>query len=132
MAAYVVFLVVLWGGAMGATLLLARFRLTSDAATLRDQLTVRGVAFLSVTIAMWSLASIAGRVQAVPDATGIVPYLWLAAAAPLLAPPVRSNGVTVVSSEKLVYTSMVLTAAGGFVLALVTLVRVFSGGVTLQ
>ncbi len=132
LAAFVVFLIVLWGGTMGATLLLTRFRLTSGDATLADQLTVRGVALLSVTIAMWSLASIAGRVQAVPDASHIVPYLWLAAAAPLFVPPVKSNGVTLVTSEKWVYVSVVLTATGGFVLAMVTMARVLSGGVTLQ
>ena len=125
-------MLVLWGGTMGFTLLLTRFRLTSDDASVWDQVVVRGVALFTVTVAMWSLGSLAGRIASVPDPTWLVPYLWLAAALPLLAPPVKSNGATLVSSEKWIYVSLFMTAVGGFVLAAVTIVEVFSGGVTLQ
>ncbi len=117
---------------MGFTLLLTRFRLTSGDATMTDQLVVRGTALVTVTLAMWSLASLVGRILAVTDPAGLVPYLWVIAAAPLLAPPFKSNGNTLVSSEQLIYISLVLTAAGGFVLAAVTIARVFAGGVELQ
>ena len=132
LAIFVVFLVMLWGGTMGFTLLMTRFRLTSGDASVWDQLTVRGVALLSVTVAMWTLSALASRVAAVPDASNIVPFLWLAAAAPLLAPPVKSNGATLVTSEQWIYVSVCLTAAGGFVLALATMARVVLGGVTFQ
>ncbi|MCY4625639.1 MAG: hypothetical protein OXC99_11660 [Chloroflexi bacterium] len=132
MALFVVFVVVLWGGTMGFTLLLARFRLTAGTATFRDQAMVRGAALLTVTLAMWSLASLAGRIAAIENPSHLVPYLWLVAAVPLLGPPLKSNGTTVISSEQWVYASLLLAAAGGFVLAAVIIVRVFSGGVELQ
>ena len=117
---------------MGFTLLLTRFRLTSGDASVMDQLVVRGTALFTVTIIMWSLASLVGRIAAVADPAGLVPYLWLVAAVPLLAPPVKSNRATLVSSEQLIYISLVLAAAGGFVLAAVTIARVFAGGVELR
>lgn len=117
---------------MGFTLLLARFRLTSGDASAWDHIVVRGAALFTVTVAMWSLASLAGRIAAVSNPAGLVPLLWLVAAAPLLAPPVRSNGTTLVSSEHLVYISLALTGAGGFVLAAIIMVRVIAAGVTLQ
>ena len=117
---------------MGFTLLLTRFRLTSGDASVTDQLVVRGTALFTVTIIMWSLASLVGRIAAVADPAGLVPYLWLVAAVPLLAPPVKSNRATLVSSEQLIYLSLVLAAAGGFVLAAVTIARVFASGVELR
>ena len=50
---------------------------------------MRGVALLTVTLAMWSLASLAGRIMAITNPANLVPYLWLIAAVPLLAPPVK-------------------------------------------
>ena len=132
LAIFVVFMVVLWGGTMGFTLLLTRFRLTSGDATVMDHLVVRGTALVTVTLAMWSLASLMGRILAVTDPAALVPYLWVIAAVPLLAPQFKSNGNTLVSSEQLIYLSIVLTAAGSFVLAAVMVVRVFAGGVELQ
>ena len=134
LAAFIVFVIVLWGSTMGATLLLTRFRLTSGDATLWDQALVRGLALLTVTLAMWSLASLAGRVMAIENPANLVPYLWLTAAVPLLAPPLKSrnNGATLVSSEHWIYLSLLLTGAGGFVLAAVIMARVIAGGVELQ
>lgn len=132
LAAFIVFVVVLWGGTMGFTLMLARFRLTSGDATLWDQAIVRGVALFTVSVAMWSLATLAGRVAVISNPAGLVPYLWLLAAVPLLAPPVRSNGSTLVSSEHWVYVSLFLTGVSGFVLAAVLMARVIAGGVELQ
>ena len=132
MAIFVVFMVVLWGGTMGFTLLLTRFRLTSGDATVMDHLVVRGTALVTVTLAMWSLASLMGRILVLTDPAALVPYLWVIAAVPLLAPQFKSNGNTLVSSEQLIYLSFVLTAAGSFVLAAVMVVRVFAGGVELQ
>ena len=134
MAAFIVFVIVLWGGTMGATLLLTRFRLTSGDATLWDHTLVRGMALVTVTLAMWSLASLAGRVMAIENPANLVPYLWLTAAVPLLAPPLRSrnNGSTLVSSEHWIYLSLLLTGVGGFVLAAVIMARVVAGGVEFQ
>ena len=132
MAAFIVFVVVLWAGTMGATLLLARFRLGSGEASVWDHVIVRVAALLTVSIAMWTLASLAGRVMAITSPAGMVPYLWLVAAVPLAAPPLRNNGATLISSEHWVYLSLLLTALGGFVLAAVIMARVISGGVELQ
>ena len=125
-------MVVLWGGTMGFTLLLTRFRLTPGDASVMDHLVVRGTALVTVTLAMWSLASLMGRILVLTDPAALVPYLWVIAAVPLLAPQFKSNGNTLVSSEQLIYLSFVLTAAGSFVLAAVMVVRVFAGGVELQ
>ena len=132
LAAFIVFVVVLWAGTMGATLLLARFRLASGQASVWDHVMVRGAALLTVTIAMWTLASLAGRIMAITSPAGLVPYLWLVAAVPLAAPPLRNNGATLISSEHWVYLSMLLTGLGGFVLAAVIMARVIAGGVELQ
>ena len=132
LAAFIVFVVVLWAGTMGATLLLARFRLASGQASAWDHVMVRGAALLTVTIAMWTLASLAGRIMAITSPAGLVPYLWLVAAVPLAAPPLRNNGSTLISSEHWVYLSMLLTGLGGFVLAAVIMARVIAGGVELQ
>ena len=132
LAAFIVFVVVLWAGTMGGTLLLARFRLASGRASAWDHALVRGAALLTVTIAMWTLASLAGRIMAITSPAGLVPYLWLAAAAPLAAPPLRNRGATLISSEHCVYLSLALTGLGGFVLAAVIMARVVAGGVELQ
>ena len=134
MAAFIVFVIVLWGGTMGATLLLTRFRLASGDATFLDQALVRGAALLTVTLAMWSLATLAGRIMAITNPANLVPYLWLIAAVPLLAPPLkrRNRGAPLVSSEHWVYLSLLLTGAGGFALAAVIMARVIAGGVELQ
>jgi hypothetical protein len=42
---------------------------------------------------------------------------------PLVIPAVRWQGITRIPSEHWVYTSVVLSAAGGFILAMTTLVR---------
>ena len=60
---------------MGFTLLLTRFRLTPGDATVMDHLVVRGTALVTVTLAMWSLASLMGRIPRLdrPRRAGAVP-----------------------------------------------------------
>ena len=123
MSAFIIFLAFIWGGTMGFTLLVTRFRLTPGDASIWDQLIVRVVALFSASAAMGTLGLVVSRVSATPDTSELVPFLWLAAVIPLLAPPVKSNGVTLVSSENWIYTSVALTAVGGFILAIATLVR---------
>ena len=123
MSVFIVFLALIWGGTMGFTLLVTRSRLTSGDVSIWDQLIVRVVALFSVSAAMGTLGLVVTQVSATPDTAAIVPFLWLAAVIPLVAPPVKSNGVTLVSSENWIYTSVALTAAGGFILAVATLVR---------
>ena len=128
MAAFIVFIAFIWGGSMGFTLLMTRTRLAPGDASLGDQLVVRFVAFFSVSIAMLTLGLVSGRTAAAADTTGLVPYLWLAAVAPLLIPSIKSNGASLISAEMLIYTSVLLSAAGGFILAIATLVRLIMNG----
>ena len=117
MALFIVFIAFIWGGSMGVTLLMAKTRLAPGDASLGDQLIVRFVAFISVSIAMLTLGLVSGRTIAADDTTALVPYLWLAAVAPLVIPSLKRR----LPSEKLVYTSVLLSAAGGVVLAMATL-----------
>jgi hypothetical protein len=118
MALFIVFIAFIWGGSMGVTLLMAKNRLASGEANFGDQLIVRFVAFISVSIAMLTLGLVSGRTVAADDTTALVPYLWLAAVAPLVIPSLKQR----LPSEKLVYTSVLLSAAGGVILAMATLV----------
>ena len=113
---------------MGFTLLVTRFRLAPGDATLGDQLIVRFVAFFSVTIAMFTLGVVSGRTSEAAETTGLVPYLWAVAVIPLLIPSLKSRGISLFSSEKLIYTSVSLSAAGGFILAIATLVQLIRNG----
>ena len=108
---------------MGLTLLITRSRLSIDNISIFDQLFVRIVAFMSVSIAMLTLGAVSGRTAAASETTGMVPYLWLIALIPLIIPPVKRNGVYLISSEKLIYSSVLLSATGGFTLAIATLVQ---------
>ena len=123
MAAFIVFIAFIWGGSMGLPLLMTRTRLALDDVSIFDQLIVRFVAFLSVSIAMLTLGAVSGRTAAASDTTGMVPYLWIVALIPLIIPPVKVSGVYLISSEKLIYASVLLSAAGGFTLAIATLVQ---------
>ena len=116
---------------MGLTLLMTRSRLAGDDVSIFDQLIVRFVAFLSVSTAMLTLGAVSGRTAAATETTGMVPYLWLVALIPLIIPPVKRNGVYFISSEKLIYASVLLSAAGGFTLAIATLVQLIRNASTL-
>ncbi len=131
MALFIVFIAFIWGGSMGLTLLMTRSRLAGDDVSIFDQLIVRFVAFLSVSTAMLTLGAVSGRTAAATETTGMVPYLWLVALIPLIIPPVKRNGVYFISSEKLIYASVLLSAAGGFTLAIATLVQLIRNAPTL-
>ena len=113
----------MWLASVGTALVVARFRLSSPAPTLRDELlAVRGVAFLAVTFALsgFSLASIAFTTTSLTNEVIVMGKValpgWAAhrrAAAPHLAtspdmpPPIRrSTGGLLVSSETWVYVSV--------------------------
>ena len=128
MALFIVFIAFIWGGSMGVTLMMARTRLAPGDATLGDHLVVRFVAFFSVTIAMFTLGVVSGRSATAAETTALVPYLWGIAVIPLLIPSVKSRGISLFSSEKLIYTSVSLSAAGGFILAIATLVQLIRNG----
>jgi hypothetical protein len=117
MALFIVFIAFIWGGSMGVTMMMAKSRLAPGDATLADQLIVRFVAFVAVSIAMLTLGLVSGRTIAADDTTRLVPYLWLAAVVPLVIPSLKKR----LPSEKLIYTSVLLSAAGGFILAMATL-----------
>ena len=117
---------------MGITLLMTRNRLSLDNVSIFDQLIVRAVAFLSVSIAMLTLGAVSGRTAAASETTGMVPYLWFIALIPLFIPPVKRNGVYIISSEKLLYSSVLLSATGGFTLAIATLVQLIRNVTTLM
>jgi|GEM_PF-5598043 hypothetical protein len=121
MALFIVFIAFIWGGSMGVTLLMAKSRLAPGDASLADQLIVRFVAFVAVSIAMLTLGLVSGRTIAADDTTALVPYLWLAAVVPLVIPSLKKR----LPSEKLIYTSVLLSAAGGFILAMATLLSLF-------
>ena len=123
MAAFIVFIAFIWGGTMGGTLVLARFRLASGDASLWDHLLVRAVALLAVSISMLTMGLVVSRTSATANNADIVPFLWLATVIPLVIPAVRWQGITRIPSEHWVYTSVVLSAAAGFILAMTTLVR---------
>ena len=127
-ALFIVFIAFIWGGSMGFTLMVTRFRLAPGDASLGDQLIVRFVAFFSVTIAMFTLGVVSGRTSEAAETTGLVPYLWGVAVIPLLIPSLKSRGISLLSSEKLIYTSVSLSAAGGFILAIATLVQLIRNG----
>ena len=131
MALFIVFVAFIWGGSMGLTLLMTRTRLAVDEVSLFDQLVVRFVAFLSVSIAMLTLGAVSGRTAAASETTGMVPYLWLVAVLPLIIPPIKRSGIHLISSEKLIYASVLLSAAGGFTLAMATLVQLIRNVQTL-
>lgn len=131
MALFIVFVAFIWGGSMGLTLLMTRSRLSLDNISIFDHLIVRFVAFLSVSIAMLTLGAVSGRTAAASETTGIVPYLWFIAVIPLIVPPVKRNGVHLISSEKLIYGSVFLSATGGFALAIATLVQLIRNATTL-
>lgn len=118
MALFIVFIAFIWGGSMGVTMMMAKSRLAPGDASLGDQLIVRTVAFFSVSIAMLTLGLVSGRTAAADDTTALVPYLWLAAVAPLVIPSLKRG----LPSEKLIYTSVLLSAAGGVILAVATMV----------
>ncbi|MQG76548.1 MAG: hypothetical protein FI703_04395 [SAR202 cluster bacterium] len=122
MALFIVFIAFIWGGSMGVTLLMTKSRLAPGDASLGDQLLVRFVALIAVSIAMLTLGLVSGRTIAADDTTRLVPYLWGAAVLPLFIPSLKSTGISLLSSEKLIYTSVLLSAAGGFILAMATLV----------
>ena len=121
-ALFIVFIAFIWGGSMGVTLLMTKSRLAPGDASLGDQLLVRFVALIAVSIAMLTLGLVSGRTIAADDTTRLVPYLWGAAVLPLFIPSLKSTGISLLSSEKLIYTSVLLSAAGGFILAMATLV----------
>jgi hypothetical protein len=127
-ALFIVFIAFIWGGSMGFTLLITRFRLAPGDASIGDQLIVRFVAFFSVTIAMFTLGVVSGRTSVAAETTGLVPYLWGIAVIPLLIPSLKSRGVSLFSSERLIYTSVSLSAVGGVVLAMATLVQLIRNG----
>ena len=131
MALFIVFVAFIWGGSMGLTLLMTRSRLSLDNISIFDHLIVRFVAFLSVSIAMLTLGAVSGRTAAASETTGIVPYLWFIAVIPLIVPPVKRNGVHLISSEKLIYGSVLLSATGVFALAIATLVQLIRNATTL-
>ena len=128
MALFIVFIAFIWGGSMGFTLLITRFRLAPGDASIGDQLIVRFVAFFSVTIAMFTLGVVSGRTSEAAETTGLVPYLWGIAVIPLLIPSLKSRGVSLFSSERLIYTSVSLSAVGGVGLAMATLVQLIRNG----
>ena len=130
MALFIVFIAFIWGGSMGLTLLITRSRLSLDNVSKFDQLFVRVVAFLSVSIAMLTLGAVSGRTAAASETTGMVPYLWCIALIPLIIPPVKRKGVYLISSEKLIYSSVLLSATGGFTLAIATLVQLIRNATT--
>lgn len=130
MALFIVFVAFIWGGSMGLTLLITRSRLSLDNVSKFDQLFVRVVAFLSVSIAMLTLGAVSGRTAAASETTGMVPYLWFIALIPLIIPPVKRKGVYLISSEKLIYSSVLLSATGGFTLAIATLVQLIRNATT--
>jgi hypothetical protein len=117
MALFIVFIAFIWGGSMGVTMMMAKSRLAPGSASLGDQLIVRSVAFFAVSIAMLTLGLVSGRTAAADGTTSLVPYLWLAAVAPLVIPSLKRR----LPSEKLIYTSVLLSAAGGVILAMATL-----------
>jgi len=132
MALFIVFVALIWGGSMGITLLMTRNRLSLDNVSMFDQLIVRVVAFLCVSIAMLTLGAVSGRTAAASETTGMVPYLWFIALIPLIVPPVKRNGVYIISSEKLLYSSVLLSATGGFTLAIATMVQLIKNATTLM
>jgi len=118
MALFIVFIAFIWGGSMGVTLMMAKSRLAPGEASLGDQLIVRVVAFFSVSIAMLTLGLVSGRTAIAEDTTALVPYLWLVAVSPLIIPSLKRK----LPSERLIYASVLLSAAGGVALAMATLV----------
>ena len=64
MALFIVFVAFIWGGSMGLTLLITRSRLSIDNISIFDQLFVRIVAFMSVSIAMLTVGAVSGRTAA--------------------------------------------------------------------
>ena len=114
----------MWLASVGSALVVARFRLSSQNPTLRDELLARGVAFLAVTFALsgFSLASIAFTTTSLVIVVALPG--WALSVLPLLAPPIRrSTGGLLVSSETWVYVSVGLSVATGLAMAFYVLAR---------
>ena len=114
----------MWLASVGSALVVARFRLSSQNPTLRDELLARGVAFLAVTFALsgFSLASIAFTTTSLVIVVALPG--WALTVLPLLAPPIRrSTGGLLVSSETWVYVSVGLSVATGLAMAFYVLAR---------
>ncbi len=114
----------MWLASVGSALVVARFRLSSQNPTLRDELLARGVAFLAVTFALsgFSLASIAFTTTTLVIVVALPG--WALTVLPLLAPPIRrSTGGLLVSSETWVYVSVGLSVATGLAMAFYVLAR---------
>ena len=114
----------MWLASVGSALVVARFRLSSQNPTLRDELLARGVAFLAVTFALsgFSLASIVFTTTSLVIVVALPG--WALTVLPLLAPPIRrSTGGLLVSSETWVYVSVGLSVATGLAMAFYVLAR---------
>ena len=114
----------MWLASVGSALVVARFRLSSQNPTLRDELLARGVAFLAVTFALsgFSLASIAFTTTSLVIVVALPG--WALTVLPLLAPPIRrSTGGLLISSETWVYVSVGLSVATGLAMAFYVLAR---------
>ncbi len=123
MSLVLLFLLVLWTVTVGTTLLVARNRIGRAGASLGNELLARGVALVSASVALGALGLAGSLFTASTDVLRLVPFLWLAAAAPLVVPPLAWRGALRVSSMGLILTSVMLSAAGAPVLALYVLAR---------
>jgi hypothetical protein len=125
----VILMLLLWGGATGAALLVARDRLSPEATgkrppSLWDEALARGVAFLAASIALATFGLIGAIVTNTGDILLAVPPAWALSALPLVLPSSRDPGQGFWrSSQGLVLASVLLTAASVAGMALWVLVR---------
>jgi drug/metabolite transporter (DMT)-like permease len=114
----------LWAITMGAALIVARDRLTSEHASLRDELLARGVAFLAASLGIFSFSLAATLITTSLFVFSIALPAWLLSVLPLFLPPLRRrDGRLRVSSETWVRVSVGMSVAGGVAVALFVLVR---------
>jgi hypothetical protein len=114
----------LWLAAVGSSLLMARDRLSKEYPTLRDEVLVRGVAFVGSSAVLASFGAAATILTTTKLAISLVPWAWVLSITPLFIPPIRwKNGQVLVSSETWVLVSVLLTVGSGVFLAFSILVR---------
>ncbi|MBI2935586.1 MAG: hypothetical protein HYY31_02065 [Chloroflexi bacterium] len=129
MHALMVFLLLFWGVSGAVALIVARDRLSLDAArqkppSLGDEALARGIAFLAAGLALASVGLIATLVTTKGEVMRMVPYLWALCITPLLLPPLRTPLVGFrLTSQAIVVLSMLLTVASGAAIALFLLIR---------
>ena len=117
-------LLVVWTVAIGTTMVVARNRLGPVDPSVADELLSRGLALASATVTLGILGGAGALFTASTDILLLVPVVWLVAVAPLAVPRMsRPDGTPRFNSMNMVVTSVMLSAAGGPVLALFVLVR---------